>query len=146
MKSSPLSSSSDQQMKNRLLKVHFGYVALILVLWIIGLVTNRFGDNDLLVQYVSFAATVSSLLVNVSLDPSASEPCLATLKIGGLAPGERLLSVYRIDDERRWDAGTLEMEPLETRRVFVRDQFECQLYLPADSVTLFTLSELAQAS
>jgi len=91
-------------------------------------------------------ATVSSLLVNVSLDPSASEPCLATLKIGGLAPGERLLTVYRIDDERRWDAGTLEMEPLETRRVFVRDQFECQLYLPADSVTLFTLSELAQAS
>lgn len=46
-------------------KLHFFYVALILTLCIIGLVTARVGDAKPLVDYVTFAATLSSLILAV---------------------------------------------------------------------------------
>lgn len=85
--------------------------------------------------------SVSTLLANVSLDEAVSAPLLVTVTFSHLRPGPRLLSIFRIDEDCRWDAVTRQLRPLETRRLIARDEFECQLFLPADSVSMVTLSE-----
>lgn len=44
-------------------RIHAGYILLILVGTIIGLTTSRWGDNPKLVDYVNFAATLTSLVL-----------------------------------------------------------------------------------
>ena len=46
-------------------RVHAGYIFLLLMLAIIGLITSKWGDNPKLVEYVTFAVTVSSLLLAI---------------------------------------------------------------------------------
>lgn len=85
------------------------------------------------------ATTISTMLINVALDKDQSWPVLSTLTFNGLRPGECVLTVYRIDQDRRWDDRPVDLRPMETRRVFVRETFECQLLLPADTVSMVTL-------
>jgi hypothetical protein len=49
------------------------------------------------------------------------------------------LRVYRIDERHSWDSERLEMIPVERRETYVEETFECQVYLPADSVALIEL-------
>lgn len=64
---------------------------------------------------------------------------LGTIHFTHLAPGRRRLQVWRIDGDRRWSTDKLELQPVESREVDVRETFTCQLTYPADSVTLLRL-------
>lgn len=50
---------------NREYKIHAFYVVAILLVVIIGLATSRWGDNPKLVEYLNFAATLTSLVLAV---------------------------------------------------------------------------------
>lgn len=54
-------------------------------------------------------------------------------------PGVKRLRTFRIDGERAWSEEQMELRPRENRLVDVRDEFTCQVYCPADSVTLVVL-------
>lgn len=47
----------------------------------------------------------------------------------------------RIDDRQGWDAGSLELVPVERRRVWTSGSFGCQVYLPAGSVAVVRVRE-----
>ena len=83
---------------------------------------------------------VSLVMVNHGLDVNQDE--VATLQVSGLAPGPRRLTVRRIDEERRWNALELELIPVEQRDTYILSDYECQVLLPANSVTMVTLSPL----
>jgi xylan 1,4-beta-xylosidase len=82
---------------------------------------------------------VCVLLVNHDLDFNRDQ--VARLQFRGLKPGPRQLTVTRIDGQRRWDAGTLTLLPLEQRDTYVGEAYECQVLLPANSVAQVTLAE-----
>jgi hypothetical protein len=50
--------------------------------------------------------------------------------------------VYRIDRDLAWSPRDLELLPRERREVNVPARFSCQIYCPADSVSLITLEAL----
>lgn len=50
---------------NRLLKRDFKYSVLILIVLIILLITNKLGDNDKLLNYISFGSTLTSIILSV---------------------------------------------------------------------------------
>jgi hypothetical protein len=77
------------------------------------------------------------LLVNFGLAESRDR--VVTVRLAGLRPVARQLVSYRIDASRSWDAQQLEMRPVEARAVEVNETFECQVYAPADTVTLLEL-------
>lgn len=101
----------------------------------------RTDSPDLHVIATAEDSAVSALLVNTTLDASASTDRVVTLRHAGLRPGPHLLTTYRIDDERRWCSESLQQRPLEERVVVTGDAFEHQLYLPADSVALTILTD-----
>lgn len=80
---------------------------------------------------------LSVLAVNVS--DETPQDRLLTLAFVGRPPGPGVLSVHRIDAGRRWREKTLALLPVERRAVATLDPFECQVFSPADSVTLVTL-------
>lgn len=82
---------------------------------------------------------VSTMIVNLSREPTGAAPRVATLHLKGLSPGQRVLTLYRIDGERRWSDSALELWPVERRRVEVRETFEFQVLLPEDSVVVAKL-------
>jgi hypothetical protein len=53
-------------MNKNSITVHFFYVVLILVLIIIAIASVRYGENTNLVNYISFAGTISSILLAVT--------------------------------------------------------------------------------
>ncbi len=82
---------------------------------------------------------VSVMLINYS--PERELDQVASVQMMGLPKGRKQLACYRIDDDQRWDAATLEMVPLETREVDTLGPYECQVYLPAGAVALVELTE-----
>ncbi|MDR0494252.1 MAG: hypothetical protein LBG95_01300 [Treponema sp.] len=52
------------------------------------------------------------------------------------------LTVYRIDDEKRWD-DALALQPVEDRLTYMVDDFSFLVFTPADSVTLICLKSPA---
>lgn len=104
------------------------------VYWLLG----RLGDERVLVRatnmdtHVLAARTddaVSVFLARLGADESGD--ILATLDFANVAPDHKLLSVYRIDRDRRWDEASLEPRPVERRAV----------YAPADSVVMVRLED-----
>ncbi len=85
--------------------------------------------------------SVATLLVNTNLDRASGRDRVVTVRYSGLTPGPRLLTVYRIDDDRRWSTETLRQQPLEERVVVTGERFDHQVHLPAHSVALTTLTE-----
>lgn len=83
---------------------------------------------------------ISVMIANTAVDASKVLPRVVTVRLKGLSPGPRMLTVYRIDDQRRWRQSTLELRPSETRRVDVRERFEFQVQVPADSVAVAEVS------
>lgn len=100
---------------------------------------HRTDCSDLRVLATADASSVSALLVNATLDAEASRDRVVTVNYSGLAPGPHLLTVYRIDDARRWCSQTLEQQPLEERVVVTGDVCEHQVYMPADTVAMTRL-------
>jgi hypothetical protein len=77
------------------------------------------------------------LAVNHSLDEQRDR--VATLRFSGLQPGVKQLTVYRIDGTRRWNTEALELLPVEQRETYVQQDYECQVWLPANSVAMVNL-------
>lgn len=75
----------------------------------------------------------------VNLNPQRSRDLVVTMRFLGLEPGRKQLVVYRIDRDQRWSQESLELLPAERREVVTRAEFPCQVFCPADSVTLVTL-------
>lgn len=78
-------------------------------------------------------------VVLVNCDRAASADRVTRVHFTGLRPGRRSLVVYRIDHERSWSSGSLELPPAERREVDVREEFAVQVYTPGDSVSLIAL-------
>jgi hypothetical protein len=76
-------------------------------------------------------------LVNYTIDEQCDRA--ARLLFTGLAPGRKRLTVYRIDDQRRWDPAALTLQPIEERDLSTDGALECHILLPADSVALACL-------
>ena len=81
---------------------------------------------------------VSVFLVNHDLDFNHDQ--VVRLLFRGLKPGPRRLTVTRIDRQRRWDAETLVLLPVEQRDTYVAGEYECQILLPANGVAQVTLA------
>jgi hypothetical protein len=97
-------------------------------------------DGDLRVLAGRAEGRLAALIVNLGLEQS--RPMLVTLRLSGLAPGGKTLTVHRIDASRRWSQDALELVPVERRETYAPADFHCQLYCPADSVALLTLDDL----
>jgi xylan 1,4-beta-xylosidase len=82
---------------------------------------------------------LSVLLVNFTLEESRER--VVTVRFSHLQPGRKILTVCRIDAERRWSSRDLELLPTERREVAAPAEFRCQVLCPADSVTLLTLED-----
>lgn len=82
---------------------------------------------------------VSVLAVNHGVEDQCDR--VAVLRFSHLTPGLKRLTVYRIDEDRRWDKDTLELNPTERRDVNTGAEFECQVLLPADSVAMVRLAD-----
>ncbi|QPC84176.1 hypothetical protein G4Y79_07330 [Phototrophicus methaneseepsis] len=83
----------------------------------------------------------SILLVNYDL--SATRDQIIQLCFQDPDPGEKLLTVYRIDKDQNWSEETLELQPVERRTVVTMDEYRCQVLLPANSVVLVKLVKKA---
>jgi beta-xylosidase len=79
----------------------------------------------------------SVLLVNYGLPTSQDR--IATVRFAGLKRGNKRLSTWRIDRSARWSSDRLELLPAEERDVQTAGEFSCQIYSPADSVSLVVL-------
>ena len=55
---------------------------------------------------------------------------------------ELLTQLTRIDADHRWKTDTLELLPIERREVDTPAVLQCQIFSPADSVTLVTLEDI----
>ncbi|HHY82488.1 MAG TPA: hypothetical protein GX505_07390 [Clostridiales bacterium] len=84
---------------------------------------------------------VSVMVINRG-DKGAGDRIL-TVKFNGLRPGIRMLKNYRIDGRKTWDEDTLELYPVEKRKVYTEETFMCQIYCPADSVSLLCIDQAA---
>jgi hypothetical protein len=93
--------------------------------------------GDLRVLASGDSAGCRVLLVNFGMQGSRDQ--IATIRVSGLQPGTRMLTVYRVDQRKAWDAERLEMRPSERREVEVEPAFEFQIFCPADSVMLAEL-------
>jgi hypothetical protein len=83
---------------------------------------------------------ITTMIVNY--DPEASQDRIVKIHFSGLNPGTRSLTAYRIDDNQLWSEETLELIPVDERRVDVLPDFEYQFFSPGDSVLLVTLEEI----
>ncbi|MCJ7551358.1 MAG: hypothetical protein MUQ30_16920 [Anaerolineae bacterium] len=111
------------------------------------LMLSRLGDeqvaassNDMSVRVLAgrSPAGVSVMAVNHSLDEQCDR--VVTLQFSGLPHGVKQLTVTRIDGEKRWNAGELELLPVEQRETYTRGVYLCQVWLPANSVMVVSLN------
>jgi len=80
---------------------------------------------------------IALMLVNYGLP--VSQDRVATIQFTGLAAGSKRLMTTRIDRSSNWSAKRLELLPTEQRDVETSDKFSCQVYCPADSVSMIVL-------
>jgi len=101
----------------------------------------RTEDAPLLVRAARDAGKVSVLLVNRQADETQGD-FIANLQFSNVREGRKMLTTYRIDGTRQWNNETLELLPVEQREVDTYASYNCQVYCPAESVTLLTLEDL----
>ena len=82
---------------------------------------------------------VSALLVNFEL--TGARDCVAQLKLTLPNPGEKMLTIYRLDEKRSWSGETFDLIPVERRTVVAFAEYRCQVLLPAYSVALVELED-----
>ncbi|MBN1580692.1 MAG: hypothetical protein JXA89_08300 [Anaerolineae bacterium] len=96
-------------------------------------------SNDVAVRVLAGRCPrgTSVLVTNHSLDEQRDR--VVTVRFSHLRPGVKQLVVYRIDDQRRWNAQELELVPVEQRETYAQQDYECQVWLPANSVAMVGL-------
>jgi hypothetical protein len=97
------------------------------------------GNPDLHLLAARGEQHVAVVLAN--LNPSTSHECLAALTFRHLTPGPKVLTVYRIDEQRRWTQDPPALRPVEQRPLYAPETLRYQVYAPADSVILVSLQE-----
>ena len=80
---------------------------------------------------------VSVLLVNFELN--TEHDCIVQLNVTVPDPGEKLLTVYRLDEKQSWSSETFELIPTESRTIATFETFRFQVLMPANSVALIEL-------
>jgi xylan 1,4-beta-xylosidase len=83
---------------------------------------------------------VAVLLANYG--PAANSNRIVILQFSGLKPGMKRMTLFRIDGDRLWDERELELKPVESRRVHVMPEFQCQAFCPENSVVAVLLQDI----
>jgi hypothetical protein len=68
--------------------------------------------------------------------PDTTEDITLSIYFKNTRQGKARLTVYRIDDDRRWDIDHLSLIPTEKRMAYIHDDFWFSLFVPADSVVM----------
>lgn len=84
--------------------------------------------------------TISTMIVNY--EPHANVDRIINLNFHHVAPGRKMLRVYRVDDKHSWSNEQLELIPIEQREIDSPEQYHCQIYSPANSVAMVTLTSI----
>jgi xylan 1,4-beta-xylosidase len=84
---------------------------------------------------------VSAMVVHHHTEATAD--IIVKLNFSHLSHSRKLLHTYRIDNQRRWNAETMQLLPRETREVDTYPTFSCQVYSPQGTVSLLVLEDLA---
>jgi len=98
-------------------------------------------DNETLQVLAGRDDGVQSTLI-VNYGEAGSDDSIVELDHQHVAPGRKLITMYRIDNDHRWDSDTLEMHPVERRETFTEGAFRCQVWVPRDSVALVRIEDL----
>jgi hypothetical protein len=85
------------------------------------------------------AGRAAVMLCNYQLGKSRDQVAAVTFR--NLAPSRRRVVVYRIDRAEAWSSKGLELIPTERRETEVRESFTCNVYCPAESVTMVVLED-----
>ena len=101
-----------------------------------GRLAGQSDNPDLRILAGREGGRLSLMLVNYNLQSSIDR--VATVRFTGLGPGRKMLTHHRIDAQCRWDQA-LELAPVERREIDTPQEYRCQLFCPADSVTLLSL-------
>jgi xylan 1,4-beta-xylosidase len=94
-------------------------------------------ENLKVKAFTGLNKAVSAMIINRG-DKGLGDRII-TVKYDGLMPGLRTLKNYRLDGNKNWNEETLDLYPVEQRKVYVDESFECQIYCPADSVSMLCL-------
>jgi len=76
---------------------------------------------------------ISAMIIN----DGRSADRIVNCELRHLDRGPKTLTVYRIDEQRRWNSGTCELLPVERRNIdFPGDTFRMQIWAPRESVSM----------
>ena len=90
-------------------------------------------DAELPLLVVRDNQAISAMLINAG----QSADRIVNFEFHHLEPGPKTLTVYRIDEQRRWDTRTCELLPVERRSIdFCGDAFSAQIWAPRESVSM----------
>ena len=99
--------------------------------------TERSNEAFSAKAFIGLNASVSTMVVNRG--DNGLGDMIVTVKFSGLRPGIRTLKNYRIHDSKCWNEENLDLYPVEERKIYVNQEYECQIYSPADSVSLLCI-------
>lgn len=105
-----------------------------------GLASRR--EGQVAVLFANYKSGSNNRLeANDGLEANADR--IVILKFSGLQPGMKRMTIFRIDNQKLWDEQALEMKPVESRRVDVMSEFQCQCYSPENSVVAVFLQDMS---
>jgi xylan 1,4-beta-xylosidase len=98
-------------------------------------------DPELWVRSCARQDRCAVMIANYQTDMEKSEDKLVTNVFKNLTPGHKEITVYRIDENRRWSEEEMELLPVEHREVgsAAGIDFKFPVFCPADSVTMVVL-------
>lgn len=96
-------------------------------------------DINLKTQAVRDGKKLSVIISNYSTQDTRDT--IVTVRYDNLTTGNKKLTIYRIDNDRRWDEEKLELIPVEQRRISTLPDFSYQCYCPEDSVVVLILED-----
>ena len=68
--------------------------------------------------------------------PESTEDLTVSFQFKNAREGKTKLTVYRIDEDKKWDGGKFELIPAETRTVYVHGDLHFSVYVPSYSVVM----------
>ena len=66
----------------------------------------------------------------------AAEDVTVSFQFNNAHEGKTRMCVYRVDDDKNWNADKFELVPTEYRTVYVHEDLHFSVYIPADSVVM----------
>ena len=70
--------------------------------------------------------------------PDKTEDVTMSLFFKDAPQGKARMTVYRIDDDMKWDNDLLKLIPIENRVTYIHNDFRFSLFVPADCVSMVT--------